>query len=334
MGASLTSPLPHRPPTSKFKEQCLLVVLIFIDINSKVCNHLFSPPDDPIFVQKRQSVLVQGWNWSKKNIQPVGKKQMGKGAGSRSTDNMTTYRAQKDLPYSQIPVALDSNQNYKRFVSLLLKVFFKKTTELPSFILFHQWLNISSYEPDTTVIPNFYSIREELKRELRLNKQDFVNNNLVSPEGPKAKTPLSPTHKRTVTGYSNACTKNMVSTNNGIISRTTLRGSITSATKMELDITAARRKTVIQASTSELLRGLGQFISQHCNIHNFEPAHLVMWLRTVDRALLLQASLNSVLPNILCVFLLIIDFLFFVNYTCFKTKKLFIFLKSSHFHIQ
>ncbi|KAE9412095.1 hypothetical protein Angca_006293, partial [Angiostrongylus cantonensis] len=66
MGASLTSPIPHRPPTS-------------------VCNHLFSPPDAPIFVPKRQSVLMQGWQWSKKNIQnmqPVNRRTMSKGAGN------------------------------------------------------------------------------------------------------------------------------------------------------------------------------------------------------------------------------------------------------------
>lgn len=53
-----------------------------------------------------------------------------------------------------------------------------------------------SYEPETTVIPNFYSIRKELRRELRLNTQDFVNNNLISPDGPQGKTPVSPTHTR------------------------------------------------------------------------------------------------------------------------------------------
>ncbi|KHJ86313.1 Cyclin-dependent kinase 5 activator protein [Oesophagostomum dentatum] len=132
---------------------------------------------------------------------------------------MTTYRTQRDLPYSQIPITLDNNQNYKR------------------------------YEPETTVIPNFYSIREDIKRELRLNKQDFVNNNL-----------------------------------------------------------SARRRTVIQASTSELLRGLGEFIAQNSHIAAFEPAHLVMWLRTVDRALLLQgwqdvAFINP--ANLVFVFLII-----------------------------
>ncbi|VDO50826.1 unnamed protein product [Onchocerca flexuosa] len=49
-----------------------------------------------------------------------------------------------------------------------------------------------------------------------------------------------------------------------------------------------KRRTIIQASTSELLRGLGQYISKQCNIRHFEPAQLVIWLRTVDRALLLQ----------------------------------------------
>ncbi|WKY00842.1 hypothetical protein Q1695_015120 [Nippostrongylus brasiliensis] len=247
--------------------------------STTVCNHLFSPPDAPIFVPKRQSVLVQGWQWSKKNIQPVAKKTMGKGAdhiGSRSTDSMATYRTQRDLPYSQIPIALDNNQNYKR------------------------------YEPETTVIPNFYSIREEIKRELRLNKQDFVNNNLVSPEGPPARTPLSPTHTRASAAATNAIiTRKLV----GSESR---KHEDSSGEKKycrpTLDINCARRRTVIQASTSELLRGLGQFIAQNSHIAAFEPAQLVMWLRTVDRALLLQgwqdvAFINP--ANLVFVFLII-----------------------------
>ncbi|EYC42614.1 hypothetical protein Y032_0524g2919 [Ancylostoma ceylanicum] len=260
MGASLTSPIPHRPPTS-------------------VCNHLFSPPDAPIFVPKRQSVLVQGWQWSKKNIQPVAKKTMGKGTdhiGSRSTDSMTTYRAQRDLPYSQIPIALDNNQNYKR------------------------------YEPETTVIPNFYSIREEIKRELRLNKQDFVNNNLVSPEGPPARTPLSPTHTRAANGVSAAAQRAIIG--NGVAKHADKSSEKKPPRSTSIEINSARRRTVIQASTSELLRGLGQFIAQNSHISAFEPAHLVMWLRTVDRALLLQgwqdvAFINP--ANLVFVFLII-----------------------------
>ena len=52
----------------------------------------------------------------------------------------------------------------------------------------------------------------------------------------------------------------------------------------------SRKKTVIQASTSELLRGLGHFLVVRCKIRYFEPSHLVVWLRTVDRALILQVK--------------------------------------------
>lgn len=61
MGASLTSPLPHRPPTS-------------------VCNHLFAASDAPPLFRthpitetnkKHHSMLAVGWNWSKKAAQQV-----------------------------------------------------------------------------------------------------------------------------------------------------------------------------------------------------------------------------------------------------------------------
>uniref|UniRef100_A0A915DZ92 Cyclin-dependent kinase 5 activator n=1 Tax=Ditylenchus dipsaci TaxID=166011 RepID=A0A915DZ92_9BILA len=76
---------------------------------------------------------------------------------------------------------------------------------------------------------------------------------------------------------------------------------------------AGSKKTVIQASTSELLRGLGHFIALKCkdvHLKHFEPAHLVMWLRTVDRALMLQgwqdvAFINP--ANLVFVYMLIRD---------------------------
>lgn len=70
---------------------------------------------------------MQGWNWSKKNIQPVvTKKYLGKGElklndlnfnsetidGSRSTDTITSY-VSRPLPYTHIPIT-DNNQNYRR----------------------------------------------------------------------------------------------------------------------------------------------------------------------------------------------------------------------------
>lgn len=55
-----------------------------------------------------------------------------------------------------------------------------------------------------------------------------------------------------------------------------------------ISLTTSKRKTVIQASTSELLRGLGHFIAHKCCIRHFEAADFVMWIRTVDRSLMLQ----------------------------------------------
>ncbi|XP_055637026.1 cyclin-dependent kinase 5 activator 1 [Toxorhynchites rutilus septentrionalis] len=49
------------------------------------------------------------------------------------------------------------------------------------------------------------------------------------------------------------------------------------------------RKTVIQASTSELLKCLGIFLHDRCRkLRDFQAGDAVMWLRAVDRSLLLQ----------------------------------------------
>lgn len=50
----------------------------------------------------------------------------------------------------------------------------------------------------------------------------------------------------------------------------------------------APRKTVLQASTSELLRCLGEFLCRRCWRSGVRPAEPVLWLRSVDRSLLLQ----------------------------------------------
>ena len=49
------------------------------------------------------------------------------------------------------------------------------------------------------------------------------------------------------------------------------------------------KKTVVQASTSELLRCFGIFLYRRCRrLKDFQAADAVMWLRMVDRSLLLQ----------------------------------------------
>jgi cyclin-dependent kinase 5 activator 1 len=58
------------------------------------------------------------------------------------------------------------------------------------------------------------------------------------------------------------------------------------------------KKTVIQASTSELLKCLGNYLYKKCDkLRDFQPGDCIMWLRTVDRSLLLQGWQASTLNH-------------------------------------
>lgn len=49
------------------------------------------------------------------------------------------------------------------------------------------------------------------------------------------------------------------------------------------------KRVIVQASTSELLRSLGEFLCRRCfRLKRLTPADPVLWLRSVDRSLLLQ----------------------------------------------
>jgi cyclin-dependent kinase 5 activator 1 len=57
----------------------------------------------------------------------------------------------------------------------------------------------------------------------------------------------------------------------------------------KLDKATSPKRTVIQASTSELLKCLGEFLRKKCKrLRSFESHSAIVWLRTVDRSLLLQ----------------------------------------------
>ncbi|XP_053308988.1 cyclin-dependent kinase 5 activator 1-like [Spea bombifrons] len=54
-------------------------------------------------------------------------------------------------------------------------------------------------------------------------------------------------------------------------------------------IHSSPKRVVVQASTSELLRCLGEFLCRRCyKLKHLSPTDPVLWLRSVDRALLLQ----------------------------------------------
>ncbi|KHN81944.1 Cyclin-dependent kinase 5 activator 1 [Toxocara canis] len=106
---------------------------------------------------------------------------------------------------------------------------------------------------------------------------DFVNNNLISPIGPQAKTPLSPTHHAQKQPFGSSCAVNNGNATTAPPSTMAIKSNskplVAYTDKAAVHGDSAKRKTVIQASTSELLRGLGQYLSQRCRVRHFEPAH-------------------------------------------------------------
>lgn len=102
-------------------------------------------------------------------MQAQAQKQQATAITSRSTDSMLllatnqTEKNSRELPYTQLSVTLDSNQNYKKYEPTTTNRMKHRRNSLV-------------IVDTTTVIPNYYSIRKEVKRELKLSKQvNFAN---------------------------------------------------------------------------------------------------------------------------------------------------------------
>lgn len=173
------------------------------------------------------------------------------------------------MPYCNMKVALDSNQNYKN-----------------SAISPFDWINGYNGNSRAGVTISNAFAGDGLKQRLgdRHSRQDFVNNNFVSPPGPKAKTPLSPIHQANPNPDRSRRPESlrMIANDNG---SATGDGDGTTRTYLDCRLVSAKqaalaesqcahdnanrgggggRKTVIQASTSELLRCLGEFLRRTC----------------------------------------------------------------------
>uniref|UniRef100_A0A0N5ATA8 Cyclin-dependent kinase 5 activator n=1 Tax=Syphacia muris TaxID=451379 RepID=A0A0N5ATA8_9BILA len=314
MGGSISSPLKTRQ-------------------SNGFCQHLFNVPEPlPVYNtanlnnRKHQSVFATGWNWSKRATQQLqsqssrkAREVMSKSVSSflllssKSRDENTS-----DIPLSKLSVVLDKNQNYKMYDSN------------DAFNDISNRRNSFHYDK-TTVIANYYSIQEEKLKSLNYNNQDLINNNLITTNSPNNQIPLSPIHHAQKHPFGNS-----VSTNVGNLPKINSTQSVSinvnlrkensflqesSASNRQISTGSlinenGRKKIVIRASTSELLHGLGLFLSKRCKIKNFEPAHLVMWLRNVDRSLLLQgwqdvAFLNP--GNLVFVYMVLKDVIPAVN---------------------
>ncbi|XP_073438411.1 cyclin-dependent kinase 5 activator 1-like [Dendrobates tinctorius] len=70
----------------------------------------------------------------------------------------------------------------------------------------------------------------------------------------------------------------------------TIKDSVLSVNKsVQQQVHSSPKRVVVQASTSELLRCLGAFLCRRCyKLKHLSPTEPVLWLRSVDRSLLLQ----------------------------------------------
>lgn len=74
-----------------------------------------------------------------------------------------------------------------------------------------------------------------------------------------------------------------------VSNKQTLQQNSINNSQVQVVPVAVPKKTVIQASTSELLKCLGMYLHAKCyRLRDFQAGDAVMWLRTVDRSLLLQ----------------------------------------------
>ncbi|XP_030638583.1 cyclin-dependent kinase 5 activator 1a [Chanos chanos] len=79
-----------------------------------------------------------------------------------------------------------------------------------------------------------------------------------------------------------------VSKTSASVVSTVKRTTITTST-VQANNAGTPKRVIVQASTSELLRSLGEFLCRRCyRLKRLSPADPVLWLRSVDRSLLLQ----------------------------------------------
>jgi cyclin-dependent kinase 5 activator 1 len=169
----------------------------------------------------------------------------------------------------------DPNKSLKKhsiFISTLSwKKFNEKKKEKSSFLKFSNKLNndIRDLENNNTKLSH-----------KSISCYNIKNNSTVPlPRTTTTSTLTSPTH------HAVSNTQHLLNNGYSIVRRVEKNErSFTTVTSRP-----ETRKTVIQASTSELLKCLGEYLCHRCwRLSSLEPADTIMWLRTVDRSLLMQ----------------------------------------------
>eukprot|EP00066_Takifugu_rubripes_P002475 XP_003964442.1 PREDICTED: cyclin-dependent kinase 5 activator 1-like [Takifugu rubripes] len=74
-----------------------------------------------------------------------------------------------------------------------------------------------------------------------------------------------------------------------VVTVTAKKNSLTGSGIQPSTATGTPKRVIVQASTNELMRSLGEFLCRRCyRLKRLSPTDPVLWLRSVDRSLLLQ----------------------------------------------
>jgi len=140
--------------------------------------------------------------------------------------------------------------------------------------------SLSCYNLKSGITTNNIELVKNINKDVsQAPNQHQVSDKPVAP-------PLPP--KPTILLSKNSIRPSTQGFNSGLKNGITLTNNV-SAVSTQVSPTSNQRKTVIQASTSELLRCLGDFLQKKCHkLKNFQSGDAVIWLRAVDRSLLLQ----------------------------------------------
>ncbi|CAF0796629.1 unnamed protein product [Didymodactylos carnosus] len=88
------------------------------------------------------------------------------------------------------------------------------------------------------------------------------------------------------------------SSSSSLLSSASSKRSLSSSSCLKRRDRIIPKKTIIQASTTELLRCFGDYLSQQCShLNNLDPSDCILWLKSADRSLIIQGWQEDVFIN-------------------------------------
>lgn len=197
---------------------------------------------------KKHSTLINALNW--KRFSSSNKKKM-----EQKNKNLSLFR--QPLGDYNPMATIDKNKNITKQTAF------------------------SAYYPTLAKNANVHSIANAIGFQdiLRGNCENVDKNNVINNN-------VNLNHNHNHIKVNHTYNNEKLSSKNTVLRTATLSGSPVKQSTAQIYVP---KKTVIQASTSELLKCLGIYLQRKCyKLKNFQAGVAVMWLRTVDRSLLIQ----------------------------------------------